>query len=126
RYTPLYGSMCLRQCDPATQAFNLRLEADNPGFVLRPDMSVDVAFEVAYEAALLIPADAVVFSGVSAHVFVERSGGVFEPRDVQVGRRHGNRIAIVNGLEPGQRIALSGTFLLDSESRMKAMERPNH
>jgi len=45
---------------------------------------------------------------------------------VQIGRRHGNRIAIVNGLEPGQRIALSGTFLLDSESRMKANDRPHH
>jgi len=129
RETPVrarVSSQVLPQFDPATQSFKLRLEADNPGFVLRPDMSVDVAFEVAYEAALLVPADAVVFSGVSAHVFVERSAGVFEPRDVQIGRRHGNRIAIVNGLEPGQRIALSGTFLLDSESRMKANDRPNH
>jgi len=129
RETPVrarVSSQVLPQFDPATQSFKLRLEADNPGFVLRPDMSVDVAFEVAYEPALLVPADAVVFSGVSAHVFVERSAGVFEPRDVQIGRRHGNRIAIVNGLEPGQRIALSGTFLLDSESRMKANDRPNH
>jgi membrane fusion protein, copper/silver efflux system len=129
RETPVrarVSSQVLPQFDPATQSFKLRLEADNPGFVLRPDMSVDVAFEVAYEPALLVPADAVVFSGVSAHVFVERSAGVFEPRDVQIGRRHGNRIAIVNGLEPGQRIALSGTFLLDSESRMKANDRPHH
>ena len=129
RETPVrarVSSQVLPQFDPATQSFKLRLEADNPGFVLRPDMSVDVAFEVSYEPALLVPADAVVFSGVSAHVFVERSAGVFEPREVQVGRRHGGRIAIVNGLEPGERIALSGTFLLDSESRMKANDRPNH
>lgn len=114
------------QFDPATQSFKLRLEADNPGFVLRPDMYVDVAFEVAYEPALLVPADAVVYSGLSARVFIERSAGVFEPRDVEIGRRHGARIAIAKGLEPGERIALSGTFLLDSDSRMKANDRPHH
>jgi membrane fusion protein, copper/silver efflux system len=123
RETPVRARVSARvlpQFDPATQSFKLRLEADNPGFVLRPDMYVDVTFEVSYDPALLVPADAVVLSGLSAHVFVERGAGVFEPRDVQIGRRHGDRIAIVTGLEPGERIALSGTFLLDSESRMKA------
>ena len=116
----------LPQFDAATQTFKLRLEADNPGFVLRPDMFVDVDFEVAYEPALLVPADAVVLSGMRAHVFVERSAGVFEPREVQTGRRHGSRISILDGLAPGDRIAVSGTFLLDSESRMKAHDRPHH
>jgi len=71
----------LPQFDAATQTFKLRLEADNPGFVLRPDMFVDVDFEVAYEPALLVPADAVVLSGMRAHVFVERSAGVHEDVD---------------------------------------------
>jgi len=129
RETPVQArvsTQVLPQFDPVTQSFKLRLEADNPGFVLRPDMYVDVAFEISYEPALMVPADAIVLSGVSAHVFIERSAGVFEPREVQIGRRHGDRIAIVKGLEPGERIALSGTFLLDSESRMKANDRSNH
>jgi Cu(I)/Ag(I) efflux system membrane fusion protein len=129
RETPVrarVNTQVLPQFDPATQSFKLRLEADNPGFVLRPDMNVDVAFEVSYEPALLVPADAVVYSGLSTRVFIERSAGLFEPREVQVGRRHGGRVAIAKGLAPGERIALSGTFLLDSESRMKAHDRPHH
>ena len=129
RETPVHArvsTQVLPQFDPATQSFKLRLEADNPGFMLRPDMFVDVDFEVSYEPALLVPADAVVLSGQNAHVFVERSAGVFEPRHVQTGRRHGGRITIVKGLAAGERIAVSGTFLLDSESRMKANDRPNH
>ncbi|MFL5366743.1 MAG: hypothetical protein ACJ781_14840, partial [Myxococcales bacterium] len=59
-------------------------------------------------------------------VFVERSAGVFEPRRVEVGRRLGERVEILRGLEPGDRIVVSGTFLLDSESRMKAHDRPHH
>ena len=129
RETPVHArvsTQVLPQFDPASQSFKLRLEADNPGFMLRPDMFVDVDFEVSYEPALLVPADAVVLSGQHAHVFVERSAGVFEPRHVQTGRRHGGRIAIVAGLAAGERIAVSGTFLLDSESRMKANDRPNN
>jgi membrane fusion protein, copper/silver efflux system len=129
RQTPVRARVSRRvlpQFDPATQTFKLRLEADNPGFMLRPDMFVDVDFEVSYEPAVLVPADAVVLAGLSAHVFVERSAGVFEPRDVQAGRRHGDRIAILRGLAPGDRIAVAGTFLLDSETRMKAHDRPNH
>jgi hypothetical protein len=50
---------------------------------------------------------------------VERSAGVFEAREVEVGRRAGDRVEIVKGLAPGERIVVSGTFLLDSETRMK-------
>jgi len=45
---------------------------------------------------------------------------------VRTGRRHGSRISVLDGLAPGERIAVSGTFLLDSESRMKAHDRPHH
>jgi RND family efflux transporter MFP subunit len=120
------SSTVLPQFDATTQSFTLRLEADNPGFVLRPDMFVDVDFQVLYQSTMTVPADAVVVSGLRSHVFVERSPGVFEPREVETGRRHGGRIAVEKGLGPGERIAISGTFLLDSESRMKAYDRPHH
>lgn len=128
RETPVRArvSQGLPQFDPAVQSFKLRLEIDDPGFVLRPDMFVDVEFEVPYPPALLVPADAVVLSGLGAHVFVERAPGVFEPREVQTGRRHGGRIAIVKGLQAGERIAFAGTFLLDSERRIQANDRPHH
>lgn len=120
------SSKVLPQFDATTQSFKLRLEADNPGFVLRPDMFVDVDVEVRYTSALVVPAGAVVMSGLRNSVFVERSAGVFEPREVRVGRRSGDHITIVGGLQPGDRIAVSGTFLLDSESRMKGHDQPHH
>jgi Cu(I)/Ag(I) efflux system membrane fusion protein len=52
--------------------------------------------------------------------FVDRGNGTFEPRRVETGRRFGDRIEITNGLTDGERIIVSGTFLVDSESRMKA------
>ena len=110
----------LPQFDPGTQSVTLRIEADNPAFVLRPEMFVDVSLDVAYPRALVIPADAVIASGLRNTVFVETGPGRFEPREVEVGRRIDTRVAVRRGLAPGERIAISGTFLLDSESRMKA------
>jgi Cu(I)/Ag(I) efflux system membrane fusion protein len=53
-------------------------------------------------------------------VFVDRGEGYFEPRSVETGWRLGDQVEIREGLMAGERIVISGTFLIDSESRMKA------
>jgi len=111
----------LPQVDPSTRTLKLRLEADNPGLILRPDMFVDVELPVAKTPGLAVPADAVIDSGREQRVFVERSPGVFEPRNVQVGWRLGDRVEIVKGLSEGERVVSAGTFLVDSESRLKSV-----
>ena len=63
--------------------------------------------------------NAVLDTGLKKAVFVARGQGVFDPREVKTGWRLGNRVEILQGLSAGERIALSGTFLLDSESRME-------
>jgi len=98
----------------------VRLDADNPGFVLRPEMFVDVELQIPYPPTLSVPSEAIVASGRHETVFIERHAGVFEPRAVKTGRRFADRVQILDGLAPGDRIAVSGMFLLDSESRMRA------
>ena len=105
--------------DPESRTMKVRLEADNPGYVLRPDMFVDVELPVTLEATVAVPTDAILDSGLRKTVFVDRGGGFFEPREVSTGRRLGNTVEIVKGLVPGERIVVSGTFLIDSESRME-------
>ncbi len=107
------------QFDPASRTLKVRLELDNPGGVLRPDMFVDVEYEVELPSAVTLPADAVLDSGLRKTVYVERGNGAFEPRLVETGWRHGDRVQIVKGLDAGDRVVVSGTFLLDSESRLR-------
>jgi len=109
----------LPEIDPATQTLKLRLEADNPGFALRPEMYVDVELPVARRAGLTVPQDAVLDSGREQRVYVESRGGVFEPRPVRTGWHAGDRVEIVQGLAEGERVVAAGTFLVDSESRLK-------
>ena len=112
--------------DEETLTLKVRLEAANPQRALKPGMFVDVEFPVDLPPTLVVPADAIVDSGLRKTVFVERGTGYFEPRLVETGRRIGDDVEVTKGLVPGERIVISGTFFVDSESRMKAaVPRPS-
>lgn len=105
--------------DPDTRTFKVRLETDNPDFVLKPDMFVDVEFIVNTASAISVPVDAVINSGMRKTVFVDLGNGFFEPREVKAGPHSGGKVQVTEGLMPGEKIVLSGAFLLDSEAQMK-------
>jgi membrane fusion protein, copper/silver efflux system len=106
--------------DPVTRTLKVRLEADNPGLVLRPEMFVDVEFAAAPPGNLSVPAESVIDSGQHKVVYVETGTDLFEPRPVEVGEAYNDRVVIVHGLQAGDRVVTSGTFLIDSESRMRS------
>lgn len=83
-------------------------------------MFVDVDLPASVPEGLAIPVDALIDTGREQRVFVERSNGVFEPRVVQTGWRLGDRVQVVRGLSEGERVVSAGTFLVDSESRLKS------
>jgi len=105
--------------DPTSRALQVRLETDNPGYVLRPDMFVDVEFQLSLPQSIAVPVDAVIDSGLRKTVYVQTADGGFTPRPVETGWRMGDNVQITKGLKPGERIVVAGNFLLDSESRMK-------
>ena len=109
--------------DEATLTLKVRLEAANPRLALKPGMFVDVEFPVDLPPTLVVPADAIVDSGLRKTVFVDRGNGSFEPRLVETGSRIGDDVEVTKGLTAGERIVISGTFFIDSESRMKAPVR---
>ena len=108
------------QVDPMTRTLKVRLNMDNPGVLLKPDMYADVEFQVNIPAKLTVPAEAVLNAGERKTVFIDRGNGYFEPRQVKTGEREGDRIQILSGLTGGERVVTSGNFLIDSESQMKA------
>ncbi len=112
-------SKTLPQFDNITRTLKLRLEADNPEFTLKPDMFVDVELPLRLAETVVVPAEAVLEAGLRQTVYVDRGNGYFEPRNVHLGSRAGDQVQVAQGLAPGERIVVSGNFLLDSESRMK-------
>ena len=112
-------SNVLPQVDATSRTLRPRLEMNNPGFKLRPDMLVSIEIPVSRPSALTIPADALIDSGSTKRVYTETSEGSFEPREVEVGWRQGDKIQIVKGLKAGDKVVSDGSFLIDSESRLK-------
>ena|SRR5437016_716446 len=73
----------LPQFDPATRTLKLRIEVENTAYLLRPDMFVDVRGAVHLPAAIAVPVDAVINTGLQQAVFVRNGEGMFERRDVR-------------------------------------------
>lgn len=108
------------QLDPQTRTLKVRMDLDNPGLQLRPEMFANVEFEVSLGRQLVVPESAVLDSGLKQYVFLNRGDGYFEPREVRVGMRTGGFVVIDGGLKAGDEVVTSANFLIDSESKLKA------
>ncbi len=114
--------------NPATRTARLRIvfEARDTGGVhqnphgLLPEMWMTAALETDLGQQLTIPRSALFDTGRRQYVFVEDEPGLFVPRLIETGPRTDGRIVVRSGLEAGEVMAVEGTFLLDSESLLKA------
>jgi hypothetical protein len=116
--------------DRTTRTARVRMEFHNPGYFLKPGMfaSVQLTSELA-PSVVLAPGSAVLRSGRQDTVFVAKGDGHFDPRPVKLGHSAENgMIQILDGLVEGERVVLSGQFMLDSESQLqeaiRKMTRP--
>ncbi|SIO61661.1 membrane fusion protein, Cu(I)/Ag(I) efflux system [Singulisphaera sp. GP187] len=75
------------------------------------------------QEVLSIPDSAVIDTGTAQVVYVETTPGVFEGRRVVLGPRSGDRISVLDGLHPGEKVATAGAFLIDAESRLNPATR---
>ncbi len=103
-----------------TRTATVRLELDNQDGNLKPGMYADVTFDILMTKALVVPESAVLDSGLRQVAFVAKSGGLFEPRVIKVGRRLNHEVEILEGLSQGEEVVTHGTFLIDSESKLMA------
>lgn len=112
--------------DPKTRTVKARVEMPNPGMKLKPDMFVNAIIKVPLGSAIVVPVTAVIDTGKRQVVWVETSTGMFEPRDVQVGQQTDDKVQILSGINPGDKVAVSGSYLIDSESQLKGGGSVDH
>ncbi|MGQ0586539.1 MAG: efflux RND transporter periplasmic adaptor subunit [Gammaproteobacteria bacterium] len=104
----------------ATRTLRARIVFDNPDGALKPGMYADVALAgSAREDALLVPTEAVIRTGTRTVVLIAEDEGRFRPVEVELGPEHSDRIVVLKGLEEGQRVVVSGQFLIDSEASLR-------
>ena len=105
--------------DPATRTARVRAVLDNSSGNLRPEMYAHARILVPLPNSLVVPTTAVVSNGKADVVWVESKPGYFEPRKVRLGERAGDLYQILEGLQRGEKIAISGAYLIDSESQLR-------
>jgi cobalt-zinc-cadmium efflux system membrane fusion protein len=105
--------------DPVSRTLDVRIELDNPNGVLRPGMSATASIPIgdASSQTLTVPIAALQRLGENWCVFVpNEEPGHFQVRPVGRGRDLAGEVEILHGLEPGERVAVDGAFLLKAEA----------
>jgi multidrug efflux pump subunit AcrA (membrane-fusion protein) len=106
--------------EPRTRTNKVRLEFDNPGFELKPDMYANVTLKSRIKRdSLAVPKEAVLLSGDRSKVILSRGGGKFMPKEVTLGAEAEEYYQVLRGLKEGDEVVTSAHFLIDSESRLK-------
>jgi hypothetical protein len=110
-----------QQFDERSQALKVKFQFRNDQPQIWQGMLANVELESAIGEVLTIPESAVIADGENVVVFVQQSSHVFQPRYIEVGFQENSLVEVKQGLVPGERVVTSATFLLDSESRLRAL-----
>ena len=108
--------------DPQTRTVPVRIVVPNPGTRIRPGMFASVRIaEPMTTNRMFVPEDALQEIGGQSVVFVSRDGTHFRAQPVTTGMHSGGEAEIVNGLQPGDRIVVNGSFMVKSEMLKSSM-----
>lgn len=111
----------LPEFNEMARTLRARLEVPNADGRLKAGMLARVRLETPRGAAgVVVPVEAVIRTGKADRVIVALGGGRFAPRAVVVGQDDGEDIVVLQGLDAGERVVVSGQFMLDSESQVRS------
>jgi Cu(I)/Ag(I) efflux system membrane fusion protein len=111
----------LPEVEASTRTLKARIELANPGGKLAPGMFVRIALGGTAKAGLMIPSEALIRTGTRSVVMLAEGEGKYRPVDVQTGQEANGQIAVTGGLTAGQKVVVSGQFLLDSEASLRSV-----
>ncbi len=106
----------------STRTAQVRAELANKDGNLRPDTYVDIEFESTPEERLAVPADAILYSSAGAFIFTEIQEGVYRAIKLDVGITSDGYTEVLSGLTEGQRVVISGQFMIDGESKIRGVD----
>jgi len=99
-----------------------RIRLANPGLALKPSMYANVTlYGGASDEGVLVPVEAVIATGTRSIVLVAEDKGRFRPVEVKTGMENDGKVAILEGLQGGEKVVVSGQFLIESEANLKGL-----
>jgi cobalt-zinc-cadmium efflux system membrane fusion protein len=112
-----------QQLDEVTRLMQVRIVLDNSGNRLKPEMLANAEIPVGEgQSGLVVSSDALQQIDNQDVVFVRTAPDRFTVRPVQVGETVGGMTPILSGLQPGEQVAVRGSFVLKSQLLKSTME----
>lgn len=110
------------ELDKATRTAKVRIGLPNPVGLIKANLFAEIEIETGGNdgGIVSVPQSAIIDSGERQVVIVEREEGLYEPRNVKLGRSGGGYTELLDGIKAGERIVVAGNFLIDSESNLRA------
>jgi Cu(I)/Ag(I) efflux system membrane fusion protein len=106
----------------ATRSARVRVELQNPVLdgrrQLYNGLFASGRIQSRTEAVLTVSRSAVIEPGDAPRVYIDKGEGAFEQRVVKLGRRSGDRIEILEGVEAGEKVVVNGSLLIDSQAQL--------
>ena len=110
-------SAILPEASLDTRSLRVRVELPNRDARLKPGMTAQVRIAAGdAQNVLRVPSEALIRTGKRTLVMVAEKDGRYRPVEVRTGAESGEFTAIMEGLQEGQQVVVSGQFLLDSEA----------
>jgi Cu(I)/Ag(I) efflux system membrane fusion protein len=106
-----------------TRTVRARIRVADPAGELKPGVYLSAVIQTSLGKVLSLPESAVMDTGTRQLVYVQTAPGSYEPRPVRLGRQAEGYYEVLGGLNPGDKVASSANFLIDSESRIQAVTR---
>jgi Cu(I)/Ag(I) efflux system membrane fusion protein len=111
---------------PGSQLVQVRGTVVNASHQWQPGLQLTMALPSAGQGKVIsLPVDAVIRDGKGMHVWVETGEGKYEPRQVTTGPETAEQVVIKEGLQAGDKVVVTGAYLLYSEYVLKKGKDPN-
>jgi cobalt-zinc-cadmium efflux system membrane fusion protein len=102
-----------QEVDASSRTLLVRYEMENPDGAVRPGMLAELEIATgSVEAAVAIPTEAVVMDQGLATAYVMLEGELFQKRELGLGVKDGGMVEVLRGLEPGERVATRGAYIV--------------
>ncbi len=111
------------ELNPKTRTLKVRLTIKTPKQLLKPNMFADVTLFTNSKQALTVPSEALIYYENSPRLVKVVAENKYQPIEVKIGMKSNGKVEILEGIEDGDKILVSGQFMIDSESNLQASFR---
>lgn len=109
-----------------TRTVKVRVQFSNANQKLKPQMYGEIVIQQDLGKQLLVSQDAVLFTGKRRIVWVKTAENQFESKEVTLGIKNDGKYQVLSGLREGDEVAVTGGFLIDSESQLRSGKTTGH